>query len=173
MSDRATAVIAAVIAALLGIFFTRYMVSGHTELLVEVLIAHHRKRPARGNPGYTARSLKIKEAASVSGLFRCCAILSRSVAAPILVAQQLKTNIRIRIGAEISSIPTVYLGRPLGPRSISGFGCVVVQPFAFVCSGECRRGHQGCRTENDRKKFECVRVHGAPRVKQYVALCRS
>jgi len=39
MSDRATAVIAAVIAALLGIFFTRYMVSGHTELLVKVLIA--------------------------------------------------------------------------------------------------------------------------------------
>jgi hypothetical protein len=39
MSDRATAVIAAAIAAFLAIFFTRYMVSGHTELLVEVLIA--------------------------------------------------------------------------------------------------------------------------------------
>jgi Na+-transporting NADH:ubiquinone oxidoreductase subunit NqrB len=39
MSDRATAVIAAVVAAFLGMFFTRYMVSGHTELLVEVLIA--------------------------------------------------------------------------------------------------------------------------------------
>jgi Na+-transporting NADH:ubiquinone oxidoreductase subunit NqrB len=39
MSDKATAVIAAAVAGFLGIFFTRYMVSGHTELLVEVLIA--------------------------------------------------------------------------------------------------------------------------------------
>jgi Na+-transporting NADH:ubiquinone oxidoreductase subunit NqrB len=39
MSDKATAVIAAAIACFLGIFFTRYMVSGHTELLVEILIA--------------------------------------------------------------------------------------------------------------------------------------
>lgn len=39
MSDRAKAAVAAAIAAFLGIFFTRYMVSGHTELLVEVLIA--------------------------------------------------------------------------------------------------------------------------------------
>jgi hypothetical protein len=39
MTDKITLVIAAVVAAFLGIFFTRYMVSGHQDHLVEVLIA--------------------------------------------------------------------------------------------------------------------------------------
>jgi hypothetical protein len=40
MAEKTTLVIAAVVGAFAGTFLTRYMVSGHQDHLVEVLISH-------------------------------------------------------------------------------------------------------------------------------------
>jgi hypothetical protein len=68
------------------------------------------------------------------------------VAAPILVPQQLETNVWIGIGTEISSIPAVYLRRSLALGSVrAGIRCIMMQCLAFVNrSGKRRCSYQGC-----------------------------
>ena len=90
---------------------------------------------------------------------------SQSIAAPILVSHQLKTNIWIWIGTEISPIPTVDFNRlsALSGVSVGTRSCVVMRCLPFVnCGGKCWCGCQDRHTGDRRKKFDCARNHGVP-----------